>query len=294
MRIVMLLLLGLLAAHAAEVTSRFHETSFEKDVLEFEPVRQPQVDAATFEFACRILRETRQAVRSDEDEFNVADYWNLCVAFLKLDLARADVELAFRKMIASEGSCEYLESFGQKNALYTTFPERYQAALDNCRQQKAALAGLPVEPVIPAGLDAGLVELINQIRLDDSRHRKELAPGWEKPQRVLDRRNLALIDSLFAIDSTYIGRSRVGPKLESVMWAVIQHSDPASMRRYLPVIQAAVEAQELAPGPLKMLLDRLYWLEEGGQLFGSQGGAPLLKPERRREILHRHGLDELD
>jgi hypothetical protein len=83
----------------------------------------------------------------------------------------------------------------------------------------------------------------------------------------------------------------LGPELEHIMWLVVQHSTPEFMERYLPVVAEAVHANELQPAPLKMLIDRIYWIQTKQQIFGSQAGVPLADKKTIEKVQKKYQLE---
>lgn len=143
-------------------------------------------------------------------------------------------------------------------------------------------------------LEFSLVQEIYKININDQKYRDS---GAEKKlpqdQQILDKKNQAIIDSLYNKYNTYIGRSLVGKKFESVMWAVIQHSNVEMMDRYLPIVKKAVTDKELEAAPLKMLIDRFYGLKYGYQIFGSQSGFGFKSADEKTksDVKKKYGIE---
>ena len=160
-----------------------------------------------------------------------------------------------------------------------------------CRESGEGKNGkvAPAEYATAHGLDSKLIRQIAQIHEDDQRYRKN---GYDaKRQTPLDRKNERRIEKLFEHYGKYLGTSLVGTRYNSVMWAVIQHSQPETMKKYLPVVHEAVREGELPAGPLRMLIDRIQTEETGKQVFGSQVGVPLLTEAERKRIAEEYGID---
>lgn len=263
-------------------------SNFEDFVLEFNPIKGSSLSDKRFDRGVAILKRTQKAIKEDHNKFTVTDYWNITVAFSLLDLPKEYINLSFKKGIEKnqKSICEYINISLRdsknglnllKEALGNTFVE-FSDACDSI---------VPVENkfdiisyALQNNMDLDLVKLIDIIKTDDQKFR---SPFIYEKQKVLDVQNLRLIDSLFNVHKQYIGRSLVGDKFEFAMWAVIQHSDIESMRKYLPVLQNAVENDELHSTPFKMLIDRIYTIEKGYQIFGSQGGIEIIADEKERE-----------
>ena len=77
------------------------------------------------------------------------------------------------------------------------------------------------------------------------------------------------------------------------MWLVIQHSNINKMEEYLPIIVNAVKNKELSPIPLAMLLDRIYTIKDGYQIFGSQMGVKLGDESIREKVKFKYGLEKI-
>ena len=104
-------------------------------------------------------------------------------------------------------------------------------------------------------------------------------------------KNQQAIGVLFAKYKRSIGRFLVGKEYESVMWAVIQHSDLAMMQKFLPTLQVAVTEKEIDVVPFEMLIDRIYTIKTKQQIFGSQGGYPLADEKARAAVKLEFGLE---
>jgi len=272
----------------------FTAAKFESQILSYEPKKRVGVSDKDYKRGCFILGEVRKDVAKDLFQFNYSDYWNITTAFRRLKEPKAHIELAFQKAIDNNGDaiCEYIEAFGEEavNVLTETIPEVFTPFYEsNCNPESKA--SKKIDPMAYAkqnGLDVALVQLVAQIGEDDQRYRKVTGPiKWEK-QTPLDKHNLVLIDSLYQKHQSYIGRTLVGQKYESTMWAVIQHSNIESMEKYLPVMAKAVEKEEVSDGTLKLLLDRIHCIKYKYQFFGSQyGGSCELADEDKRKAIEK-------
>ena len=78
------------------------------------------------------------------------------------------------------------------------------------------------------------------------------------------------------------------------MWLVIQHSNIEKMEEYLPVLIEAVKKKELKLTPLKMLIDRIYTVRFGYQIFASQMGVDLANEEVRKKVIAKYAIDSLE
>ncbi|USD24757.1 hypothetical protein [Flagellimonas marinaquae] len=242
-----------------------------------------------FSFGEMIVTNTKKQLESDNYKFNAADYLNITTALYALNEKKETWEISLKKMSESEKGCEYLTAYKKDVNFYKDSKELYDSLIKNC-------GALPKEDskfdfsdyVNKNQLNIKLVSTIKKIGEDDQKYRK--LRDMEK-QYPLDIQNQILIDSLFQVNQTYIGKSLVGDKYDAVMWAVIQHSNLEMMERYLPVVQNAVDENELNQTPFKMLIDRIYSFKYGYQIFGSQVGVDLADKKEQMEVAKKYGIE---
>jgi hypothetical protein len=271
----------------------FDRGTFEEQVLAYTPVQRDGVTDDAFSNGEFFLTQTKSAVGNNPENFNVAHYWNVAVAFLMLGEPSENIATAFQAAIEDDldGVCEYLDAMGRGSRFEAEIPEVVLPLMASCAARPSSERAVDWDRYIADhGLNPQLVRDIVDILDDDQRFRRPL----DDRQDALDTANQARIDALFAEHGTYIGRTLVGEDLEDVMFLVIQHSNLEYMERYLPHVQAAVQNGELAVTPLKMLIDRVYWLREGYQVFGSQGSVPLADETTRRRIIETYQVPDSD
>jgi len=275
---VLLLLPFFLAAQSNKTV--FTVDDFDFQFMTYKPIeRQQHVDSKDYDRGQFILEETRKSIENDHKGINYADYWNITMAFIRLGESKSNIETAFKKAISINPSaiCDYVDTFGEKsvNTLMKVIPEIFLPFYEKCETEYNSQ---PKEEFIADDyaealqLDKELVKIMHQIGENDQKYRKNKKVDWSK-QTALDKENMSLIDQLFQEYGKYIGRDLVGKDFESTMWAVIQHSTIEKMEEYLSVVQEGVKAGNLAPTPLKMLLDRISCYRNGKQYFGSQFGS---------------------
>lgn len=253
------------------------DSNFEQDILSFQP-KLNSVSEKDFNYGKMIINEVKTATENNPENFNRADYFNVFSAFLSLNESDDHINLAFKKFYESNGSCDYFLSEGLfKSKKYDGLRPQIEKRIAMC----SASTNDPKAPVFNLedyiennDLDEDLVRLMDKINKTDGKFRKLANTDWSK-QRPLDLENQRVVDSLFKKYNTYVGASLVGDRYASTMWIVIQHSNIEMMEAYLPIIHKAVNSKELDVVPLKMLLDRIYSIKEGYQIFGSQSGIPL-------------------
>lgn len=250
--------------------------NFETAMMHYKPIKKAGLSDKTFDYGSMIISEMQSDVANDEEGFNRADYFNVLSAFLTLQESEENIKLAFTKFSKSEGACEYFTSFEDKvrqSAKYDLIRDEWLKHALACKNsEKPEVSFAPFDYSRQNKVDVELIKLMAEIENRDQLYRDGHSEGRAALQRKADLENQVLIDSLFKEYGTYLGESLVGPKFSSVMWAVIQHSNPEMMKTYLPVLKQAVSEDQLALAPLKMTIDRYYALTYGYQIFGSQGG----------------------
>lgn len=287
--------LSLFIANAQNSDFIFSEQEYEKQALEYKPTQREGVKQEGFDYAKMILSETKKDVEKNWITFNVINYFNLLSAFLSLKEPEQNVQLAFKKFKNAEGSCDYIILYWSNvadNPKYAVIRSTFAEAEKEC--QSKAVVEVPFNVADYAktnNLNLELVKQIIEIDANDQKYRSDKVLDWSK-QTPLDLKNQQLIEELFKKYKTYIGAKLVGEKYGSVMWSVIQHSNPKMMEKYLPVVHKAVKQNDLDSTPLKMLLDRIYWLKFNYQIFGSQLQNVKLADEKTRDsVKKKYGLD---
>lgn len=273
--------------------SGFTYKDFESLVLAFRPQKKQHSTQQRFGYACMVLAETKKATKNNPSEFNLADYFNITCAFLNLEADDDALNIAYKKFVSLEGSCEYLQSFKARvdqNSIYDRIRSRYTADLKNCNNPKKT-AGQPEQNHAETKVSQ-ITGMMKEILQRDQKFRTTAQPGqdWAVKQKPLDIRNQMLIDSLFSKHNAYIGKSVVGEKYRNVMWIVIQHSDINMMERYLPYIKEAVRSDELPEANLKMLIDRIYAVRYKVQIFGTQSHIPMADKKIIHAVIKEYGI----
>ncbi len=287
----LVLFLGIAMAQQPTFTS----AQFDQQILVYVPQQRPGVSDPAFKQGVFYLDETKSATKGDPANLNVADYWNITMAFLTLKEPKVHVELSFNKAVEADPSslCAYLNSLGHQ-AIAAAIPEVFLPFYaETCIQFTPERVKIDLEAYCTKHrVDPALVVLMQEIEGRDKRYRGQGADlPWDK-QTPLDQVNQHLIDSLFNQYSTYLGKSHVGPEYQHTMWAVIQHSPLSMQERYVPVVHQAWLAEEISSNvPLKLLIDRIHWLTEGTQIFGSQGQVPLAAATIREQVKAKYGLE---
>ena len=272
----------------------FTYENFDTEFLNYEPIIKNGVSEKEYEWAQFVISQTHQALKNDVTNYNVTHYWNIMSALDAMKEDKSILKIVLKKLAESEGSCTYILNYQDKVSFDETLPELFKKYYLQCESNKVVKVEFNMEKYVSENqLKPKLVRLIQEIDLNDQKYRDTDEETFKLKQPELDKRNAILIDSLYNEHKTYIGKSLVGEKFESAMWSVVQHSNPKIMERYLPVIHKATKEQELGITPLKMLIDRLYGLKYGYQIFGSQSGFgfEMADEKTRNEIKEKYGIE---
>jgi hypothetical protein len=276
--------------------SNLTASNFEAEILNYQPVKSSSISEKDFDFASMVIRETKQVADDDLEGFNIADYFNVLTAFLSLKESDENIQSAFEKFSQSEGACEYFTSFVEEineKKTYAPIRDQFNARAAECEKSAKPKENFFLEQYCSEhSLNSDLVALIEELDIKDRKYREDDYDNHIADQKGLDIENQFTIDSLFEVHGAYIGESQVGPKFESTMWAVVQHSIPEMMKKYLLVLKKAVALDELGEAAFKMTIDRYYALTYGYQVFGSQSGMGLdiADTEKRNEIAKLYGI----
>ena len=250
--------------------------------LNYIPEQKASVSDDDYRFGIKILKETYEAIENDNRGINYADYWNLALAY-KLLCEDKETVLKFLDESQRFDAYGFAYLFSHEDVTFENWKDYFNDEEFEKMKSKAnhVLNGKKNEVEKTSstenqreGIDSGLVQLIKSVGINDQKYRKRGNIDLER-QKKYDQRNISIIDSLHNKYQVYIGTSLVGADNSHVMWSVVQHSDLTNMKKYLPVIKKGVENDEVDLVPLKMLIDRICFLENGFQVFGSQVGVPL-------------------
>ncbi len=281
----------------AQNGTTFEYNNFEDQILSYEPTQNIKTSKKDFDHGCMIIKETKSATKNKTENFNLTDYFNILSAFLSLKESKENIKIAFEKFKNTEGSCEYVLAFEESIKTipkYRVILADYLDELKKCKLNPIEEKKFRIEEYCKSNnLNLDLVKKIDQVKIDDQKYRKDSFNKLKKDQQKLDKKNQKIVNSLYNKHKTYLGKSLVGKKFESVMWAVIQHSNTEMMAKYLLIIQKAVKEKELDVVPFKMLIDRFYGLKYGYQVFGSQSGFgfELANDKKRKEIKLKYGIE---
>ena len=296
--ITLLILIIAIGCKAQEANqSVFTYDDFENEIISYQPQQRSNVSLKDFKYGLMILNETKSGVDHNPQNFNIADYFNVLSSFLTLKESEVNIYIAFEKFKNAEGSCKYfidLEDSVNKYNKYDIIREEYNKQLVICKSTSVVETEFNISEYSKRNdLNLNLLQTINRIYINDQKYRGNNSEDQIMKRRTIDKQNQIAIDSLYNIHRTYIGKKLVGEKFETVMWLVIQHSNPDMMERYLPIIQKAVENKNLKLVPFKMLIDRFYGLKYGYQIFGSQSsfGFDMADDETREKVKKKYCIE---
>ncbi len=273
------------------------DTSATESVLDMQLDKRDGVSQSDYEKGLMILSQVRDR-RDQGDTMISSDYWNMTIALLKLKENPNLISRHFNKAAELDAVtictyCEYMENNAQETQaeFLSQIPDVFNAFYPACKNAKGQSESFDINKYITDNnLDKDLVKLIHAVNANDKKYRFDKETDWSQ-QTPLDKRNQEIVDSLYSVYGKYVGRSLVGGRYASVMWAVVQHSDLKMMEKYLPIVHKAVRDRELpTSGPLKMLVDRVHWIKYKNQIFGSQVDVPMADEETRNAVRKKYNL----
>jgi hypothetical protein len=111
----------------------------------------------------------------------------------------------------------------------------------------------------------------NQIDEVESKYGK----GSAEIKALYDSMTLADSMNLIQVESIiekygWLGYNEIGSQANSTLFMVIQHADLKTWRKYLPIMETAVESGKAKVADLALLQDRLNLYEGRKQVYGSQ------------------------
>jgi len=124
--------------------------------------------------------------------------------------------------------------------------------------------------------------------------------GWNSPDlqplaeamRKADDANLPRVIAILD-QHGWVGTDVVGPLAADTLFLVVQHSNTATQKKYLPLLRAAVQQGKANAGSLAMMEDRVAVAEGRPQLYGTQLYSDAFNPTMRlRPIEDPEHVDE--
>lgn len=267
--------------------------------LDYYPVQKEDVSDGEYQKGTSILQEMYASIKEDSFKFSHSHHLNIARAFKFLGEPK--------KKILSEIRLAQEKDISKSAKLFTVFyktPDKFnltQAEFDSLmriykpiyERDKINEKGTDPADARNKILKTSLYKLIDWIEKSDQKYRGEGREYYMKHVRLqdqIDSINMVKIDSLYAKYGRYIGKSMVTESREYVMWAVIQHASLEKQEYYLPIVQQAVETDELKKTPLKMLIDRIYTKKYGYQIFGSQMAVDLASEEEIQRVRMKYKI----
>ncbi len=129
---------------------------------------------------------------------------------------------------------------------------------------------------IKSGYDEILAKELEIIEKDDQMLRQKSDEGMVNEDRLKLWQRIEALDSLnqikieqIIVKHGYPGKSKVGAQ-SSTAFLVIQHADLAFQEKYFPLLEEAVNKNELDKGSFALLVDRIRVRKGQKQLYGSQ------------------------
>ena len=109
-----------------------------------------------------------------------------------------------------------------------------------------------------------------KVRGNHTPHEIFSTPRLQQEMIDLDTINLREIDAIIKECGGYPSKKLVGDKYNNIIYLVILHSPLNTQEQYLPLIRKAVFAGELVPNYLATLEDRILFIKNKPQLYGTQ------------------------
>ena len=92
---------------------------------------------------------------------------------------------------------------------------------------------------------------------------------YAQRQHEMDAQNLIKIEAILQ-KYGWLGEDVVGNKGSNAFFSVLQHSEPETMEKYLPVIRKAAAEKKAKPSQLALFEDRVNMYQGKKQIYGSQ------------------------
>lgn len=277
-------------------SDRYHE--FAKEAMEFYEAKKYKEAAESFKKAF----DERDGKAFPNDRYNAACSYALA----------EDVENAFYhlKYLAEHKKVKYknLDHIIQDTDLNILHnDDRWTDLIALVRKNKEEFE---------KNLDRPLMEKLDSIHNLDQMYRKQIREisekhGYESDEMKAHWELINHTDSLNLIEVTeildtrgWLGSDIVGPKGNSALFLVIQHSDLDTQVKYLPMMREAVKKGNTRGSSLALLEDRVALGQGKRQIYGSQIGRdpetneyyvlPLIEPEKVDERRAEVGLGSIE
>lgn len=151
-------------------------------------------------------------------------------------------------------------------------------------------------------LDQSYRRQISEIEKKYGRDSEEMQAHWKL---IMETDSINLIKVKEILDTRgWLGPKVLGQQGNSTLFLVIQHSDPETQVKYLPMMRAAVKNGNASPSSLALLEDRVALGQGKRQIYGSQIGRdpengeyyvlPLIEPENVNARRAEAGLGPIE
>ncbi|CAN5615548.1 hypothetical protein BH11BAC1_BH11BAC1_21780 [soil metagenome] len=176
--------------------------------------------------------------------------------------------------IADKGGWSEYDFMISDSDLYVLHPDqRWNTLVNKVRKNKAE---------VESHLNKPLAQELGSIFEDDQKYRllvdsaekisEEDSPRLDSLHKIIqhhDNKNQVRVTEL--LDKYgWLGTDDVGRKGNQALFLVILHADPATRKKYLPLMQEGVGRSKAAPSELALLEDRVLLDEGKSQRYGSQ------------------------
>ncbi|HKQ53621.1 MAG TPA: DUF6624 domain-containing protein [Pyrinomonadaceae bacterium] len=113
-----------------------------------------------------------------------------------------------------------------------------------------------------------MFELMKKLAGSDREQQMKKFLAVVKKQDAIDNKNKRKLDRLVERYG-WPTKSMVGSEASGAAFLVVQHGDPAYMKKYFPLIKAAAAKGEAKPGQAAMMEDRMLMNEGKKQIYGT-------------------------
>lgn len=211
---------------------------------------------------------------------------------------------------------KYPEHYGLSGITKLEFDEDFKSLKTNKRWEKLLKVINTHNEKLEVNLDHKLVKILDKVFTEDQEHRKSYLDivsefGRESNEakasldkmKINDSINLNKVENILDTKG-WLGADVIGDKGNITLFLVIQHANPETQRKYLPIMREAFKNGNAKPDHLAYLEDRVALWKGEKQIYGTQVGKdnddksyvlPLKDPENvdvRRKAVGLHPLQE--
>lgn len=117
-------------------------------------------------------------------------------------------------------------------------------------------------------IDQGMRKKLEKISTGKKQGHPEVKAYWEKIHKA-DDENLEKIEEIIA-KYGWLSASKVGKKASDTQFLVIQHSNPETRKKYLPLLKKMAKKGEISKLKTALMEDRVMMFSGKKQVYGSQ------------------------